>query len=75
MALEFPQQIFVKFSNIKFHENFRPVDEDLLHADRRKDEHTAHGTNLIVVFCNFANAPKKVSFDAVFCYVLLKNYT
>jgi hypothetical protein len=31
----------------------------LFRDGRRTDEHTTHMTNLIVVFCNFANAPKK----------------
>jgi len=48
------QQMFEKASNIKFHEN--PSSEyQVVHADRRADM-----TKLIVVFLNFAIAPKTV---------------
>jgi hypothetical protein len=38
IILKFSQQIFEKYSNIKFHEN-RPVGEELVHADVRTDGH------------------------------------
>jgi hypothetical protein len=54
MKLEFSQQIFKKYSNIKFHEN--PYSGNrVFHADKWTGM-----TKLIVSFHNFANAPKKV---------------
>jgi hypothetical protein len=50
---EFSQQIFEKYSNIKFHEN-PSSGSRVFQADVRKDV-----TKLIVAFRNFANAPKK----------------
>ena len=58
--LEFSRQIFEKSSNIKFHEN--PSSGSRVvpcgQTDRRTDGRTDM-TKLIVVFRNFANAPKK----------------
>ena len=55
IKLEFYQQIFEKYSNIKFHEN--PSSENRVvpcgQTDRRTDM-----TKLIVDFRNFENAPK-----------------
>ena len=54
MKIEFSQQIFEKYSNIKFNGNL-PMGTELFCAD----EQTAAMIKLIVAFRNFANAPKK----------------
>ena len=51
MELEFPRQIFEKYSNIKFHEN--PFSGSRVVLCWRTDM-----TKLIVAFPNFANAPR-----------------
>jgi len=51
MKLEFPQQIFEKFSNIKLNEN-PPSGGPVVPCGR---------TKLIVAFRNFANGPKNVT--------------
>ena len=50
------RDIFEKYSNIKFHEN--PSDGSLVVPCGQTDTYT---TKLIVVFRNFANAPKSIS--------------
>ena len=50
MKLEFFQQIFEKYSNIRFHEN-PSVGAELSLADVQTDM-----AKLIVAFCNFTNA-------------------
>jgi hypothetical protein len=55
MQLGFSRQIFEKFSNIKFHEN--PPSGSRFHAEGQTDRQR-FTTNLIVFFCNLANAPK-----------------
>jgi len=52
--LSYPAQ-----TQIQNYMKIRPVDADLFHADRRKDEHTAHITNLIVVFAILRMRPKR----------------
>jgi len=49
--LELSGQIFEKHPIIKFHKNPCPVGAEIFHADGQRDM-----TNLIVAFCNFANA-------------------
>jgi len=51
MKLEFSPQIFEKYSNISFM-NIYPVGAKLFHVDRQDT------IKLIIVFCNFLNAPK-----------------
>jgi len=55
MKLEFPRQIFEKYSNIKFHGN--PSCSSRVVPCRRTDGRTGM-TNLIVNFRNFSNSPK-----------------
>jgi len=55
MTLEFSRQIFKKSSNIKLNEN--PSRGSAVVPCAQKDGQTDM-TNLIVAFCNFANAPK-----------------
>jgi hypothetical protein len=61
MNLEFPRQIFEKYSNTKFNENpscgSRVVPRG--RTDGQKDT-----TKLIVAFRNFANAPKMSQFTS-----------
>jgi hypothetical protein len=52
MKLEFSRQVFDKYSGIKFNEN--PSSGSQVIPYRWTDRMT----NLIVAFCNFANAPK-----------------
>jgi hypothetical protein len=54
MKIEFSQQIFEKYSNIKFHENPSSGRRDVPYGriDRRTDM-----TKVIVAFRNLANAP------------------
>jgi len=52
MKFEFSQEIFEKYTNIKFHEN--PYIGSRVVACGRTDM-----TKLIVAFRNFANAPKR----------------
>ena len=63
MKLEFSQQIFEKYSNIKFRKN--PSSGSRVvpcgQMDGRTDRQTGI-TKTIVAFRNFANAPKKYSF-------------
>ena len=56
MKLEFPQQIFEKYSNIKFHGN-PSSGSRVVPCGRPYRE--ADIMNLIVAFRNFANASKK----------------
>ena len=58
IKFEISQQIFEKFSNIKFHEN--PSSGSRVVPCGQTDGPTVT-TKLIVVFRNFANAPIKVS--------------
>jgi hypothetical protein len=51
MNLEFPQQVFEKYSNALM--TIHPVGAELFHADGQTDM-----TKLIAAFRNFANAPK-----------------
>jgi hypothetical protein len=51
--LEFTQQVFENYSNIKFHEN-PSSGSPVVPCDGRKDI-----TKLIVALRNFANAPRK----------------
>ena len=55
MKPEFSQQIFEKYSNIKFHDN--PLSGSLDVPCGRTDGRKIM-TKLIVAFRNFANAPK-----------------
>jgi len=55
MKLEFPRQIFQKYSNFKFHEN--PSSGSRVVSCGQTDGQTDM-TKLIVAFRNFANAPK-----------------
>jgi len=59
MKLEFSQQLFEKYSYIKFHE-IRPVGAELFHADGLMDM-----ANLLVAFRNFAKASKNQSVNVV----------
>jgi hypothetical protein len=52
MELEFSQQIFEKYSNIKFHENLSSGNRHVQCSGQ------TDMTKLIVAFHNFANAPK-----------------
>ena len=56
MKLEFSQQIFEKYLDIKFHEN--PSSGSRVVPCRRTDV-----TKLIVAFRSFANAPKSDQLD------------
>jgi len=58
MKLEHSQKFFEKFLNIKFHEN--PSSKRGVVPCGRTDRRT--DMKLIVVFCNFANVPKKEPF-------------
>jgi len=58
MKLEFSQQIFEKYSNIKFHEN-ASMAARMLHAYR-----LTNITELIIAFCNFVNVPTNVTCNA-----------
>jgi len=73
MKIEFSQQIFEKYSYIKFHKNassgsrvvpFGRIDG---RTDRREERQTDI-TKLIVAFRNFVNAPKNYNFT---CYFVL----
>jgi hypothetical protein len=65
MKLEFSRKIFEKSSNIKFHEN--RCSRSRVVACGQTDE-WADTTKLIVVFRNFANAPKNdVNLSAEVC--------
>jgi hypothetical protein len=57
MKLEFYRRIFVKYSDNTFMKA-RPVGAEFFRADRQTDT-----TKLIVVFRNFAKAPKNPVFD------------
>jgi hypothetical protein len=59
MKLEFPTQIFEKYTDIKFHEN--PSSGNRVVTCGRTDRQTEM-TKLIVSFRNLANAPKKIHF-------------
>ena len=52
MKLEFPEQIFKKSSNIKFHKNV------FIGSQVVPYEWTDRQMDLVVVVCNFANVPK-----------------
>ena len=73
MKIEFSQQIFEKYSYIKFHENVSsrsrvfPCGRTDGRTDKREDRQTDM-TKLIVAFRNFANAPKNYNFT---CYFVL----
>jgi len=56
MKIELCQQIFEKYSNIKFHEKLSRGAE-LLHATGRTDRRTDM-TKLIIACRKFSNAPK-----------------
>jgi hypothetical protein len=56
MKLEFSQQIFDEYSNIKFHEN--PSSGNRVVPRGRQTDGQADITNLIVVFRNFVDAHK-----------------
>ena len=58
MKLRFSGQIFVKCSNIKFHENLSSRSR-IVHADRQLEK-------LITTLRNFANAPTMISLCASF---------
>jgi hypothetical protein len=68
MRLEFSPRIFEKYSNNKFHEN--PSSDSRDGPCRRTDRQRVM-TKKIVVFCNFAKAPKKVQV----AYVILHENT
>jgi len=53
MKLEFSRQMFFKNARLTIFAKIRPVGTQLLRADRQTDL-----TKYIVVFRNFANAPK-----------------
>jgi hypothetical protein len=56
MTLEFPLEIFEKYSDIKFHEkSFQWEQSCSMRTDRRTDM-----TQLKIAFRNFMNAPKKL---------------
>jgi hypothetical protein len=55
--LEFPRQIFEKYSNIKFHEN--PSSGSRVVPCGQMDGGRTDMTKLIVAIRNFANLPKK----------------
>ena len=55
MRLEFPRQIFEKKAEISSFTKPRLVAAELFHADGQTDM-----TKLIVAFCNFPNATKKI---------------
>jgi hypothetical protein len=53
MKLEFSRQSFEKKAEISSFMKIRPVGTELFHADGQTDT-----TKIVVVFRNFANAPK-----------------
>ena len=55
MKLEFSQQIFEKNNEISSFMKIPPVEAELSHVNGRTDM-----TKLIVIFRNFAKAPRKV---------------
>ena len=55
IKLEFSRQNFVKYSNIKFHEN---LSSGSLVVPCGQTDGQTHTTKLTVVFRNFAKAPK-----------------
>jgi hypothetical protein len=57
MKREFSQQIFAKYSRIKFHENPSSGSQVLCGQTNRRTD--TDMMNLIVAFHNFSNAPKK----------------
>jgi len=61
MKLEFSRRIFVKYSNVKFHENYSSGSRVV--PCGRTDK-----TKLIVALCNFANVPKN-DVHTVPCYL------
>jgi len=58
MELDISRQFFEGYSNVKLHEN-PSSGSRVVNAVRRQDRQTDM-TKLIVVFCNFANAPKEM---------------
>jgi len=58
MKLEFSQQSFEKYSNIKFHENSSSGSRVVL---CRWTEGQADMTKITVTFCNIANAPENLT--------------
>ena len=77
MQLEFPNQIFEKYSNIEFHENAfsgsRAVQCEWADRDREIGLTGRHMTRVTVAFHNFANAPEKK--NTHFVYVAMYIYT
>jgi len=57
MEHEFCRQIFEKYSNIGFHENFSSVSRTV---PCRETNGETDMTKLTVAFRNFANAPKSI---------------
>ena len=66
MKLEFPGQIFEKYSVSDFKED-RPVGDEFFHMDRRTDM-----TKLIVALRNFANEPRNSSRRCPLLFVNMK---
>ena len=57
MKLDFLRQIFLRMLKYPVTKNIRPVRADLFYAGGRADRQI-DVTKLIIVFLNFANAPK-----------------
>jgi len=63
MKLEFPRQIFAKFSNIKYHE-IRPVGAELFHVDPQTDIWTDRRNGANSRFSQFCERDKSKNFVA-----------
>jgi hypothetical protein len=59
IKMEFSQQIFKKYKNIKFHEN-PSSGSRFYHADRWTDGRADNRTKLTAAFRNFSNAPNNI---------------